>query len=146
MASKRDVMPVGDDIGQQTEGALNVLRQTVKDNPHKLSKAHLDVLRVRITKLEAKLAKLRGANTRSLGDDKPDMGELRRTEDHIPLRGTVVKDASPFDRDTDAGAAKIVKRERNSGLSAKQIAAKYGFDIKFVLEVGNKADGVVEPV
>lgn len=61
---------------------------------------------------------------------------------------TRAKDASPFERDTDKGAEAIVQRERNNGLTAKQIAAKYGFSISFVLEVGNKQTGKdsVQPV
>ena len=43
-------------------------------------------------------------------------------------------DTSPFDRDTDAGAAKIVKREAAAGLTARQIVAKYGFSLSFVQE------------
>lgn len=46
------------------------------------------------------------------------------------------KDSSnnPFDRDTDAGSAKIVKREAAAGMSAKEIAKKYGFSLSFVEE------------
>lgn len=46
----------------------------------------------------------------------------------------VAKDTTPFDRDTDAGAAKIVKSEAAAGKSAKEIAAKYGFSLSFVEE------------
>lgn len=125
-----DVLPVGDDkpnmgelmkseddLGQQTEGALSVLRQTVKDNPHKLSAAHLDVLRARIVKLESKLAKLRA------------------------------RDASPFERDTDKGAVAIVKREKAAGMLAHDIAKKYGFSLGFVNEtLGKKKASDVKPV
>lgn len=61
----------------------------------------------------------------------------------VTLRNDVsvkTKDAppeSPFARDTDAGSAMLVLADRNNGLNAKQIAAKYGFDIQFVLDVGN---------
>lgn len=65
--------------------------------------------------------------------------KIKRLQAQLAVVGAPAYDASPFDRDTDKGAEKIVARERNNGLSAKQIAAKYGFDIKFVLEVGNKA-------
>jgi len=45
-----------------------------------------------------------------------------------------VEDASPFEVDTDAGAAKIVKRESKTMTSA-EIARKYGFSLSFVKEV-----------
>jgi hypothetical protein len=44
------------------------------------------------------------------------------------------RDASPFDRDTDAGSARIVKREAAAGKTAKEIVAKYGFSKSFVDE------------
>jgi hypothetical protein len=57
------------------------------------------------------------------------------------------RDASPFDRDTDAGSARIVKREAAAGKTAKEIVAKYGFSKSFVDEEmpsGKAKD--VEPV
>jgi hypothetical protein len=56
------------------------------------------------------------------------------TEKVERLRKEAATDASPFDIDTDAGAAKIVKREAKTGLSAKQIVKKYGFSLSFVEE------------
>ncbi len=64
------------------------------------------------------------------------------------LDPTRAKNASPFDRDTDKGAAKIVKRAAAAGLSAKAIAKKYGFSLSFIEEElsGKKAnDAVVGP-
>ncbi len=46
-----------------------------------------------------------------------------------------VGDASPFDRDTDAGAAKMVRREAKAGAKPEVIAKKYGFSLSFVKEV-----------
>lgn len=80
-------------------------------------------------------------------DDKPNMGELMKSEDHIPLRKTIVKDASPFERDTDKGAAAIVKREKAAGMLAHDIAKKYGFSLSFVNEtLGSKKANDVKPV
>jgi hypothetical protein len=45
----------------------------------------------------------------------------------------IAQDASPFDRDSDAGAAKIVLCEKASG--AEAIAKKYGFSLSFVKDV-----------
>lgn len=45
------------------------------------------------------------------------------------------QDASPFERDTDAGAERIVRREAKARLSADKIAKKYGFSLSFVKEV-----------
>lgn len=47
------------------------------------------------------------------------------------------KDASPFDRDTDVGSALQVLADMNNGMKAKDIAAKYGYSLQFVLDVGN---------
>lgn len=43
-------------------------------------------------------------------------------------------DVAPFDRDTDKGAERIVKRESRAGKTAKQIAKEYGFSLSFVEE------------
>jgi hypothetical protein len=48
-----------------------------------------------------------------------------------------VRDASPFDRDTDVGSAMQILVEMNNGHKAKDIAAKYGYSLQFVLDVGN---------
>jgi hypothetical protein len=47
-----------DAAGEQYKGVLAVLKKTLEGNPHKLSEAHLDVLRDRAAKLEKKLAKI----------------------------------------------------------------------------------------
>lgn len=49
-------------------------------------------------------------------------------------RGMDVEPVSPFDVDTDAKAAKLVKRESKTMTSA-EIARKYGFSLSFVKEV-----------
>lgn len=53
---------------------------------------------------------------------------------HALLKGRA-RDASPFDVDTDTGAERVVRREAKAGLSAQQIAKKYGFSLSFVKEV-----------
>lgn len=44
------------------------------------------------------------------------------------------KEPSPFERDTDAGAARIVKREAKAGSTVAEIVKKYGFSKSFVEE------------
>lgn len=76
---------------------------------------------------------------RKVGASKP-----RITPQIVPL--SKARDTSPFDRDTDKGAERIVKRESKAGKTAKQIAKEYGFSLSFVEEaMGGKAKDV-QPV
>jgi hypothetical protein len=56
------------------------------------------------------------------------------------------KDASPFDRDTDAGSAMQILREkrRQINMTPVKIAEKYGYDLQFVKDVLNGKYGYTE--
>lgn len=51
------------------------------------------------------------------------------------MKKSRAKAASPFDRDTDVGAAKIVLRESKLMMSPQVIAKSYGFSVQFVKDV-----------
>lgn len=56
-------------------------------------------------------------------------------EKYSQAHGKGLKDASPFDRDSDYGSAKIILREKQSGKTPEAIVKQYGFDLRFVNDV-----------
>jgi hypothetical protein len=130
--------------GSQTEYkktvAENNARAGLSNNPKFAAKDAADLDRqLKEARHEMAVAKRDGS---SLDYQRHTADIVKRLEKELAAAGA--EDASPFDVDSDFGSAKIVLREMNQGHTAKAIATKYGFDIQFVLDVGNGKYGKTE--
>lgn len=130
-----DVQPVGATIATDAnEGTLTLeeVKQVLKDLNRTSGGMNAKQL---LATLQQEIKRRRTFYT-NMGMNPPE--DVREFAKFHKEQLSKAKDASPFDRDTDVGSAmQVLKCKNEFGMKPKDIAAKYGYSLQFVLDVGN---------